>query len=81
MEEKPMSIKTRYLKTSVNVSLSFPSWLVQICDNFCENNDLGVSELHRRAIKEYIANHRHEKAKSNIDYWEEVYQETMKESC
>ena len=56
-------------RTSENISITLPSWLIQITDEFCERHDQSRSSLIRKALKHYLAG----ELQHDNDYWQKVY--------
>ena len=61
-------------KKSEQVSISLPSYLVEIMTHYCEENDFTVSGLIQRALKKYLSSHLDSKK-----VWETIYDEIRKE--
>ncbi|GAH10128.1 unnamed protein product [marine sediment metagenome] len=59
------------VRTSENISVTIPSWLVEVTEEFCKRHDYTKSGLIRRALKHYIAARR----QYDHDYWIQVYNE------
>jgi len=44
-------------KSTESVSISLPTWLLQILDEVCEEKDFNRSTFAKRAIKKYLLYH------------------------
>ena len=65
-----MSVKL--VKTTENISITLPSWLLEILDEVCEEQDFNRSTFAKKAIKKYLL-YKHDKP----SIWQKIYQETM----
>ena len=61
--------------TSENISVSLPSWLIEIMDHICEYHDLSRSNLVKRALKKEILFRA-----ENPTIWKVVYKEMKDKS-
>ena len=56
-------------KTTENISISLPSWLLEIVDYHCDAHDFNRSSLIKRAVKQYISRKRSE----DVSFWDAEY--------
>jgi len=61
-------------KTKEPLSISFPSWLIEVVNMYCLKHDLAVSQLVVRAVRRYIL-----QKLDDPDFWEEFYNKNFKE--
>jgi metal-responsive CopG/Arc/MetJ family transcriptional regulator len=62
-------------KATESVSISIPSWLLQILDEVCEQKDFCRSTFAKRAIKKYLLSHM-----DNPTLWKSIYNEIIEKS-
>jgi len=57
-------------KTTENISISIPSWLLEEVDIYCDHNDFTRSKFVSRAIRKYLL-----LKTDSMDLWEQIYNE------
>ena len=62
-------------KASENISVSLPSWLIEIIYYFCEQHDYNRSTLVQTALKHYILTKRNCPA-----VWQQIYDDMREKS-
>jgi metal-responsive CopG/Arc/MetJ family transcriptional regulator len=58
-------------KTTENVSISVPTWLLEVIDRYCDENDFTRSKLISRAIRKYLI-----LKMDNSSLWERLYRDS-----
>jgi len=60
--------------TKEPLSISFPSWLIEVVNAYCLKHDLAVSQLVVRATRRYIL-----QKLDDPDFWNQFYNKTFDE--
>lgn len=66
---------TRLSQKSETISISLPSWMIDLLDQVCLHKDFSRSCFIKRALKRYILHQC-----DSLSLWEKVYDDLMDES-